>query len=180
MDFYKNVDKQCWDEFAVALYNTVLQVSFDDDNTEPVSLDDAKLWCKIDDNDTDDDLLATLITSARIMCEQYSGVGFKSRMITASINNADGGFNLPYGPVTSTPTAVDIDNNVIDIMYNMGQIQRPIGPMVVSYTGGYATLPQNLITALKQQIIFMYENRGEGTIALSPMASMILLPLRKI
>lgn len=179
MDFTKNVDKLKNWPFDVALYNTVLDVQVSSEGSEPVLIADAKLWCKIDD-DVDDDIVTALITAARIVCEQFTNIGFIRRTIVASINNADGGFNLPYGPVVTTPTAKDVDGNDVTLVYNMGQIQSPYGNMIITYTAGYATLPENLKIAIKQQILFMYDNRGEGVIGLSPLAQMILAPLRKV
>lgn len=177
MDFNRNIDK-VWDEPETDLYDGVTSLTLGD-GTEPVTLQEAKDWDKID-QDVDDDLITALITAARRMCEKFSGIGFISRTITASINNSNGGFQLPYGPVTVDPTATDENDNALEVRYKFGQILSPRGRMTVSYTAGYATLPEDLKTALKAQILFLYENRGESVIAVSPIAKMILEPLREV
>lgn len=176
MEYTRNVDKlECR---PTGLYNNVLDISLGT-GTEPVTASDLKLWAKIEQDD-DDDIVAALGIAARQECEQYSGIGFFSRTITASIENANGGFTLPYGPVTVEPTATDVDDNELTLTYNCGQIQEPYGKMNVSYTAGYSTLPENLKTALKAQFLYMYENRGESNTGISPVAEMILKPLRKV
>ena len=139
MDFTRNLDKTC-DTPTENLYNSVLQVVSSGEGSEPITLQEAKDWGKIE-QDTDDDIITALITAARRMCESYTGLGFITRSIVAGINNADGGFNLPYGPLITGPDAVDTDGNTVDLTYNLGQIEEPYGRMVVTYTAGYETLP---------------------------------------
>ena len=176
MRYTYNEDK--WIDRPTGLYNSVLYLTLSD-GTEPVTLTQAKAWGKIE-NDDDDDIITALITAARRMCESFSGIGFINREITAGINNSNGGFFLPYGPVTVDPTAVDDNADAITLDYNIGQIESPFGRMVVTYTAGYAILPEDLMTALKAQFLFLYENRGEGTGSISPISKMILEPLRMV
>jgi len=178
MDYYRNADKQRSNDVA-GLYNSVINMPALADGTEPVTLQELKDWGKIE-QDADDALITALGKAARRVCEQYTGIGFLSRELTIGINNSNGGFALPYGPVTVDPTGVNEDGTAIDLVYNVGQLQSPFGRMTVTYTGGYTALPEDLKTALKAQFLFMYENRGEGTRGLSPVAEMILAPLRRV
>lgn len=179
MNYAANEDKWDFDNKA-PLYNDVLgRPVFSSEGSEPLSLEDAKAWGKID-QDADDDIISSLITAARRICENYSGIGFITRTVVVNINNSNGGFKLPYGPVTNTPTAVDFIGDAIELTYNMGQIQWPFGNMTVTYNAGYSSLPADLLTALKAQVLFLYENRGEGTTGISPVAKMILEPLREV
>lgn len=175
-NYTNNEDKRGCKE--TGLYNNVLKVELGT-GTEPVDTNELKAWGKIE-QDEDDDIITALGIAARQVCEQFSGLGFFSRTVTARIENANGGFGLPYGPVTNTPTATDVDGNSVTLTYNLGQIQEPFGKLIVSYTGGYATLPENLKTALKAQFLYMYENRGESNTGISPVAEMILKPLRVV
>lgn len=176
MNYQTNEDKR--DNWGYGLYNTVLSVNTNDEGlTEPVTRAEAKLWAKIETSD-DDDIVDALITAARQICEQFSGIGFIQREIVASIENNNGGFFLPYGPVEGDPEATDEYGNEVTPTYNMGQVQDPYGKLVVTYQGGHETLPQNLKTALKAQFLFLYENRGESGIA--PTAKTILEPLRVV
>ncbi len=179
MDYYKNADKQCGNGASVSMYNAVLNVlPFPSGETEPVTLQQAKDWGKIE-QDADDDIITALITAARRICEKYSCIGFINREVTAVINNANGGFFLPYGPVTGTPTATDEFDVDLTIEYRLGQVQS-LGQFTVIYDAGYAVLPDDLMTALKAQFLFLYESRGEGTQGISPIAKMILEPIRVV
>lgn len=178
MDYTKNEDYYYKNPPALktGLYNSVLNISFDDEGSEPVTLSEAKEWCKIDLSD-DNDLITALITAARIMCENYSNIGFITREVTAHINNANGGLYLPYAPVIGGPSAVDEDNNTIELTYHFGQIMEPYGRYTVTYRAGYETLPEHLKTALKAQVLYLYENRGDAENKMSPTARLILDPL---
>lgn len=152
------------------LYNSVLAISFSAEGSEPVTLQEAKDWGKIE-QDADDDLIEELITAAREECESYTGLGFITRTIVATINNANGGFVLPYGPVTSDVAVTDSDDATWSDLR---------GEYEVTYDAGYATLPKRLKTAIKQQFLFMYENRGESEIGLSPIAASLLARVRMV
>lgn len=160
-------------------YNAVLNVTFTDGTvTEPVTLKEAKDWCKIDVSD-DDSLITSLITAARIMCENYANLSFIKRTVTAKIKNGLGGFVLPYGPVIGTPTAKDSDNaDITDFDLDNSYS----GNITVTYQAGYETLPQNLKTALLNQIAWSYENRGDAKVAsaLSEEAKLILNQVRNV
>jgi hypothetical protein len=139
-------------------YNSVLSTSFSaESTTEPVTLQEAKDWCRIDVND-DDTLITSLITAARIMCENYANLSFINRTVTAKIKNRLGGFNPPYGPLKEITSATDSDGNAItDFDFDNAYP----GNVTIVYTAGYDTLPVNLKTAILNQIAFLYENRGD-------------------
>ena len=143
---------------------------------EPVSLADAKAYCKIDFDD-EDDLITELITVSREQLEEYTGTYFVEKRVTVQLNNSCGGIEIPYGP---TPNAIDptlmvdaqgcqLDQGYILITGNMFKnIQTPwLYFIQMTYSTGYgdvlAPLPQSLILAMKAQIFFNYENRGETT-----------------
>lgn len=182
MDYYKNADKQCNSNGNGGLYNSVLTVVFSDEVTEePVTTDQAKLWCKIElDYSEEDDVINALIKTARITCEQYVNLSLIKRTVTACINNANGNFYLPYGPVIGNPTGADNEGISIDVTFNNGLLKSPYGESAITYNAGYEELPENFKTALKQQILFLYENRGEGITEISPIAKTILTPLRYV
>lgn len=168
MDYFRNIDKVC-DYSDNGLYNTVLSIAFSDEGDEPVTVELAKSWGKIE-QDEDDELIEELITAAREVLEGFTGIGFITRTITATINNANGGFQLPYGPVTGDVVVTDSDATWSDLR----------GEYEVTYTGGHETLPSKFKIAIKAQILFMYENRGESNVALSPFAKMLMEPVRMV
>jgi hypothetical protein len=157
------------------LYNGTTNVIFSAEGSEPVTLADMLNWGKIDQN-TDNALISALITTARIMCEQYTNTSIITRTIVADINNANGGFILPYGPVTGTPAAVDWEGTALTLVYNFSQIQTPYGRMAVTYTAG-VTNTSLYKTAIMQQVLFLYENRGDEKTGMALMACTLLNPL---
>ncbi len=177
MDYRNNADKYCGLATDGGLYNCVLSTELGD-GTEPVTLQEAKDWAKIE-QDADDDLIEELIVAAREICEGFTSIGFLNRTVTAVIDNANGSFRLPYGPVTDDPVGADIDGNDLELNYKLGYVET-LGRMTVTYTAGYIALPKRMKTAIKQQFLFMYENRGESATGLSPMAEMLLAPVRMV
>lgn len=133
----------------------------------------------------EDDLISALIVTARRMCEQYVGVNFIARTVTSVVNNFNGGAYLPYGPVGTISSVTDIDGNVIDTTgYKMlgtqfKKVLWPLQDLIFTYTAGYpqGTCPAELITAVKTQTLFLFENRGDSSVGMSPQAALILNPL---
>lgn len=160
-------------------YNAVLETAFSDDGTEtePVTLQAVKDWCRIDVAD-DDALITELITAARLVCEHASNLSFIQRTVTATIHNGLGNFNLPYGPVIGEVTSIaNVDGDAVTEYV----LRDPYdSDMTVVYEAGYETLPRNLRSALLAQIAFMYENRGDAKVAagVSELSKLILKQVR--
>lgn len=163
-------------------YNSVLDIQFDDvDILEPVTLTEAKNFCKIDIS-TDDDLINVLITAARQMCEAYTGVGFIQHNAVAVLNNSNGDIYIPYGPMIAINSVVNDQGTtlVLDTDYTIGgnEFKRLRTPhdnnITIDYTTGYTTLPEALKTALLNQVYYLYDNREVGTDDISPISKIIL------
>ena len=163
-------------------YNSVLDVQFQDGEiTEPVTLTEAKNFCKIDIS-TDDDLINVLITAARQMCEAYTGVGFVEHEAVAVLNNMNGDIYIPYGPMIEI---LSVENEqgttlVLDLDYTIGgnefkRLRTPYANNItIDYITGYTTLPEALKTALLNQVYYLYDNRSVGVDDISPIAKIIL------
>jgi uncharacterized phiE125 gp8 family phage protein len=163
-------------------YNSVLDVQFQDGEiTEPVTLTEAKNFCKIDIS-TDDDLINVLITAARQMCEAYTGVGFVEHEAVAVLNNSNGDIYIPYGPIIEI---LSVENEqgttlVLDLDYTIGgnefkRLRTPYANNItIDYITGYTTLPEALKTALLNQVYYLYDNRSVGVDDISPIAKIIL------
>lgn len=183
MDFNANVDKIQPCHTGVS-YNQILDV----ENAlwggaELFTAGEFKTdYAKIDVS-TETNLISSLIVTARLMCEQYIGVNFIARTVVATINNNNGGTYLPYGPVGAITSVTDIDGNVITtdgyklLGSQFKKVLWPLQELIVTYTGGYTTCPDHLITAVKAQTLFLFENRGDSTVSMSPQACLILNPL---
>lgn len=169
-------------------YNSVLDIEFNDaDIVEPVTLVEAKDFCKVDIG-TDDNLIISLITAARQQCEAYTGVGFVEHNIVAIVNNMNGDIYIPYGPISTINSITDADNNtlVLDTTYTVigNQFKRLATPkqtnITIDYIGGYSELPNVLKTALLNQIYYLYDNRSIGVDDVSPIAKNLLNPYRRV
>jgi uncharacterized phiE125 gp8 family phage protein len=169
-------------------YNSVLDIEFyDDDIVEPVTLTEAKDFCKIDIG-TDDTLITALITAARQQCEAYTGVGFVSRELAAVLNNINGDIYIPYGPINEI---ISVENeNGTELIYGTGyklsgisfkRLEYPKETNItVSYYAGYYELPEVLKTALLNQIYYLYDNRSQGIDDISPIAKTLLNIYRRV
>lgn len=180
MDYYRNADKL--EPFTGVSYNQVLDVQRAAVGSEPVSLNDLKEWAKVD-NSADDGILTALIIAAREMCEKYTGVNFVARTVTAHVNNFNGGVYLPYGPVGTITGLYDDDGNTIEYEVRGTEFKAVTSPRTAFkavYTGGYSTTPEAFKTAIKAQALFLYENRGETELKMSPIAQAILYPYKRI
>lgn len=163
-------------------YNSVLDVQFQDEGiTEPVTLTEAKNFCKIDIS-TDNDLINLLITAARQMCESYTGVGFVPHTAVAVLNNSNGDIYIPYGPMIGINSVENEQGTVLilDTNYTLGgnefkRLKTPLqNNITIDYTTGYTTLPDALKTALLNQVYYLYDNRSVGVDDISPIAKIIL------
>lgn len=179
-------------------FNAATVEPFDDSNvTEPVLLQEVKDYAKIDTGTTDDTIITYLIKTARQQCEDFTGISIVQRTVTAYLTNRCGGIFLPYGPVNSITSITDQDGNVLaDTDYKIfgksfPQLLYPkYDNLTVIYEAGYISLPQEIKTAILQQVFYLYENRGESAVisrsgivaelTLSPQAKATLQRFRRV
>lgn len=165
--------------------------------SEPVTRQEAIDYCKLDTGTYEATIIDQLIVTAREQCEDFTGISFITRTVTALINNSNGGMFLPYCPFVSLTSIKDSDDNTIDSdNYKISGTQFPqlIYPawdrLTLVYTAGYTSLPSRLKTAILQQVFYLNENRGEsaersrdgGTVVLtlSPQARATLNRVRRV
>ncbi len=139
-------------------------------NAEPLSLEEAKQYMVVDYDDYDL-LISSLITIARVSLEDYTGLSFVQKRLTVQLMNECGGIDIPYGPIPDTidvSLITDFDGNVINpstikITGNQFKtLNSPCLPFIqLIYTAGYTSLPLPLLNAMKAQIFFLFDNRGE-------------------
>ena len=169
-------------------YNSILDVQVNEGSstpTEPVTLTEAKDFCRID-IDTDDDLIEELITAARLMCESFTNIGFIEQERIVILNNGNGSVLLPYGPV-GTISEVVVNDEILssdEYVVSGNQFKRLISPqdesISITYESGYTELPKNLKTALLNQIFYLYDNRAQGVDGISPISYVLLKPLQRV
>jgi len=169
-------------------YNSVLDIEFNDGViTEPVTLTEAKDFCKVDIG-TDDTLITALITAARQQCEAYTAVGFVVHDIVTIVNNINGEIYIPYGPMIAINQVTNADGDVLvldtDYTLSGNQFKRLLTPreknITIDYSAGYDELPNVLKTALLNQIYYLYDNRSIGVDDVAPIAKNLLNPYRRV
>lgn len=177
------------DPFPPLQNNETVDITFvsgggDVEVTEPVTLAEAKAWLKVEVDD-DDDIIQALITAARITCEGFISCSFVQRTVTAVVNNSLGSIRLPYGPVNNITTVTDSQSTVLDYEVLGVANKRLTYPVLnwvqIAYTSGYYTLPKHFMTAILEQLTWMYQHRGDDIAGdISPTAKIILSPYRAI
>ena len=154
--------------------------------SEEITLNEVKEYCKVSTS-SDDALLTALITAGREVCENYCNRAFGEREMIAWIDNHNGNTFLPFGPITDITKVSDVDGNEITDYTTKGtafvQIIDPRRILKVEYTAGQA-LDDIFRIAIKSQILFMYENRGDAQLdtlqGTSPIAQVILNPFKRV
>lgn len=158
-------------------YKAVLSVELiDNAGSEIVDLDEVKLFGAIDGS-AYDTMLISLITTARIMIEKHCNVSLMSRQVIAKLYP---GTQLPYmGNSFTQVSMTDIAGNVISGNY---ADLTTLDPVIVTYDV-VAYDSEDFKTAIKQQVIYMYENRGDSTagiIGLSPMVKSYINSIKRL
>jgi uncharacterized phiE125 gp8 family phage protein len=160
--------------------------------SEPVSLDDAKAYLKLDSTD-DDALVTTLITAARLHIEGTTGQALLSQSWRVVVDDwpPAGLIRLPVSPLTSLTaiTAYDRDGNpsalslagvlwdataaptvlFLPASFGAGVPLRDRQGIEIDYVAGFggdpADVPATLIQALLTLVAYWYENRDAVLIA---------------
>jgi uncharacterized phiE125 gp8 family phage protein len=133
----------------------------------PITVARAKAFCRVENTTAEQDIdFALWIRAARTKIEQYCGISLIPRNIVAVLQAPQGMMELPFGPVTSTPTFVDENNTaqVIDLIgLSYKTIKNPIDYTKATYTAGYADgqVPEELQEAILLQVAYWWENRGD-------------------
>lgn len=150
------------------MYNYIIDYTISDNGTitEPVTVSEAKQYCRVTNN-VEDDLFAELITQSRQAVEKASGLSIVPKNVAVWFSNQSGGFQLPFGPVTFFLGLQDEKGNQIaQSNYKLigGQFPSLIFPiwngMSATYQAGYDCVPKELKIAILDQINYGYENRG--------------------
>lgn len=168
-------------------YNAVLEVKqVETDPVEPCTLAEAKQWCKIElDIAEENTLITELITVARKIVEGYLCISLVDKTVTAVLINQLGSIELPYGPVKAISSVTDSDNVAltVDTGYEITgvefkRLKTDFDWIKLVYTTGYTDVPVNFKTAVLQQVLYLYENRGDAQ--LSPMIKNTLNAYRRV
>jgi uncharacterized phiE125 gp8 family phage protein len=160
--------------------------------TEPVTLAEVKAWLIIDTVNTDDDALLTrLITEVRQAIEKKTKLSLVARtiIVTADLTRE---FKLPHGPVrqisevlfrtgTAGDGSADYETLTVTDYTTDGEDFKLIntgrcGRHKITYVAGYGVdedldydnpVPDDLMLAIRSEIAYRYEHRGDETTTLS-------------
>ena len=129
--------------------------------SEPITLDEAKTYLKIDVFD-DDVLITSLITVARQMLENYLGISFLTQQWRYTIDNPKEYVYLPRPPIQSVQF-VSVKGVTLTTTFEEDSGRVKFDPIpesaTIDYTTGYTTLPEALKNAVLRLTAYLYENR---------------------
>lgn len=139
--------------------------TYADDLSEPISLDEAKNYLKID-FDTEDTLLAEMITSAREQAELFCNRSFVPKTIEFSTKDFEDPVLLPF-PNHTEITSVSVDGEAVEYTSTgLTQLEIEVTAIgkelkVIYQAGGIITKAEK--EALKKVVADMYRNRDESS-----------------
>ncbi|CAB5216846.1 gp6 domain containing protein [uncultured Caudovirales phage] len=149
--------------YSYVIDETITEIGYP---TEPVTIDEAKAYARVDVTSAiQDTLFEYWIKAARQAIEQMTGLSLVPKNVVAEIQNWQGNMELPYGPITSTIAWKDFNGNVPTVIIEGNQFPRipiPCGYLKATYTAGYTdNVPTELKIAILNQVTSWYENRGD-------------------
>jgi len=131
---------------------------------EPVTIDEMKIYGRID-GDAEDDYLTALIKSVRAATEKYLGRALLSQSITLSMDYWPSGMiELPRPPLISVTSVKTLDEDDVATTYDSSNYFADVvaepGRLVIKQSGTYPTNTARIYGGY--QIIF---KAGYGTLA---------------
>lgn len=165
---------------------------------EPVSLDDAKAWLRVESGGDEDALIASLIPAARARCEWHTGRAFVTQAWTLWLDRAAPLIDIPLAPLQAvtavTAYAPGDAAGVLDatlykadlagarLVLNTPPVNlRPVNGLAVAFTAGYgdaAAVPAPLKQAVLQIVSALYDHRGGDTVPTPDAALALMAPYR--
>jgi len=172
-------------------------------DTEPVTRTEAKAWIKLDTT-TDDTLIDSLITAARIAAENFTGTKFITQTVKQYLTDFPGTADelvLRFSPVQSITSVAYVDadgNNQTLTTYNADltgvparlwpnvntnwpETKAQLKAVTITYVCGYGTagyVPGDIKNAILFMIASWYERREESAKTMPNMSEYLLTPYR--
>lgn len=155
-----------------------------DVTAEPVSLAEAKLYCKVT-GVGDDEVFHNLIRTAREQIETFTGRSMAEKTYIVEYDKIvnDAFFNLPCWPIKSVTSAKTVDDEGTETSLTLNSDYFLIGTpwtqiripgiystrtqhLKVEFISGYGAtgcpvLPSTLKDAILKRILVLYEHRGD-------------------
>lgn len=155
---------------------------------EPVTLNEALDFCRIDQNSPDEGLVTALIKAATLQCENYTNRVFIERTYLGEFDCQEVSkferypfIELRRGPFKSlTSITLEEDGSPVAVTgvltkdtpsyarllftETLNTADEVAYPLQVTFVAGYGAavdVPEDIKTAIKQYVLFLYENRGD-------------------
>lgn len=141
--------------------------------TEPITLDEAKAWLRVD-GAADDTLITSLITQSRELVEQYLNYSIVETTIVCTATPRKE-LVLPFTPVVTIASVKDEEGEDVDYTWNEFYISFDKGTYsvtggsneyvqtVTTYDAGLPEIPGGLKLGLLEVMSWLYENRGDDS-----------------
>ena len=152
--------------------------------TEPITLAEVRQHLRLPENETEDNLLLSLITTARSYCEHYTRRALAEQTLEVYLDRflSTDPIELPCPPLqsvteigykdsTGEETILSPSDYLVDSVSESGQILPAIGtnwpaftpypasPIRIRFVAGYEELPVSIRLAMLLLIGHWYENR---------------------
>lgn len=152
---------------------------------EPVSLAEAKAWCRIDASD-EDALVSALIAAARLQIETDTGRALVTQSWRLALDCPRGRLvRLPVVPVAEI-VAATVDGDAIDVTLQGDAALLPgegYRTLSIDYTAGYggaSDVPADLKQAVLVLAAYWYENRDLASADMPVGLGRLLAPYRRV
>ena len=154
---------------------------------EPITLAEAKAFLRVD-HDAEDELIETLIISARERLEAHLNLALIARPMQLA-TSASGEIALPRWPVTSVEIVIADGAPTSDFVTDLRK--RPSTVTVcaddqveIEFTAGYGSTTTDVPAPLRQALLLLvaksYEYRGDAEPPLPLMVDALTMPYRVI
>ena len=167
--------------------------------TEPVTLQQAKTWLKVETDD-EDALIAALIPAARARAEWHTGRAFITQGWTLWLDAAASGVEIPLPPLRTVTSVtlhradggedvLDTGDYIVDVPGSRLVFRSPpvnlraVGGIAIAFTCGYgaaADVPAPITSAILLLLAALYEHRGDDAAPSPDNALALLAPYRGI
>lgn len=129
----------------------------------PVTLDQVKLYLKMDGIVDDDTVISQMIDEGIDWIENFCSISMVPQIVTASLEIKNR-IELPFGPIVSVDSInEDVVIDATHLFPTTGFVNLSgYGRYTVVYTAGYTIVPPALIGALYGYVSYAYEHRGDA------------------
>lgn len=153
--------------------------------SEPITLDEAKLFMKVIEYD-EDDLINVMITASREYVENYTNRQIMEATFELTTNSIYSGMPLPKNPIQSVTKIeyMDLEGNYqtistdnyytyIDLgitklfINDLPSYKDDMRAFKITFVSGYENIPSSIKTYMKMQVSTMFENREQYVVGAS-------------